>query len=111
MSALQEYRAETRAIRARLGAHCEQIGIRPPAVALRRYASLRWLESRWYLRAKMYDERTDLLDTLALRLRLDDLPAITPIVAPDLPDSLHKMSGPKCAPWAGQIVSAGMRDL
>lgn len=111
MSTLQEYRAQTRALRARLTEHCAGAGINPPALALRRYASLRWLESRWWLRDKMYNERKDLLEDLAFRLRLDKLQPGTPMVAPDLPDCLLPVCGLACRAWGGVECMAGMRDL
>lgn len=108
MSLLSEYREETRSLLARLRLHCEICGMRPPAVALRRYASLRWVESRWYLEKDMDQDRRDLLESLAAKLRLFDLRPDSPLCRPDLPDCTMPQDG---APWPDAPLMIGVRDL
>lgn len=109
---MREYRILVRSLLARLRAHCEQIGIRPPRRALLRYASLRFIESRWWLSDKLSDERRDLLDLLGSRLRLGEVQRGTPICLPDLPDSIaSEIDKSLLAPWGDSDLMISLRDL
>ena len=105
-------RLKVRALAGRLRTHCEQIGIAPPDIALRRYATLRYIESCWWLRDKMTADRQEVLDDLAERLRLDAPTRDTPICSPDLADSVwQRVSPASYAPWADNALMVSMRDL
>lgn len=76
---------------------------------MRRYASLRWIESRWYLEKDMEQDRRDLLETLAAKLRLFDIDPGSPLCVPDLPDCVMPA---KAAPWPDdEPLMIGVRDL
>lgn len=95
----------------RLRTHCDQLSIKPPTAALRRYATLRHLESCWWLASRMTEERRELLEELAERLRLDEPAQDTPLCSPDLADSIWQRIDPAhYARWAGPLMIS-MRDL
>lgn len=112
MTPLQDYREQTRALRARLRLHFEIVGRDPPEGVLRRYASLRYLQARWWLRARLDDFRADLLEDLAERMGLATLAPGTPLCLPDLPDSCATDDNAKCcAAWNGKVLLISIRDL
>lgn len=107
-----DMRPACRNLIARLRLHCAQIGIKPPAVALRRYASLRWLESQWYVRHRITRDRAEDAELLAYRLRLDKLERGTPLCGPDLADVVRPdVPDDVLAPWPDGPLMVGMRDL
>lgn len=105
-------RPHIRAVERRLSAHCQQLGIRPPPAALRRYALLRWIEACWWLADRLTPERADLLADLAERLRLDRPADDTPLCSPDLADCIWQTIDPaRYAPWGSNLLMVSMRDL
>lgn len=105
-------RNRCRALVTRLRTHCDQLGMRPPDAALRRYATLRHIESCWWMAGKMTEERRELLDELAERLRLDEPAPDTPLCSPDLADCIWQRIEPgRYARWGGQVLMISMRDL
>jgi len=105
-------RDRCRALMDRLRAHCDQLGMNPPDSALRRYATLRHIESCWWLAGKMTEERLELLEELAERLHLDTPAPGTTICSPDLADSIWRQVDPSAyARWDGQVLMISMRDL
>lgn len=111
-SPLSEYRALTRSLLGRLRQHCALIGINPPLWPMRRYASLRYIESRWWLRAKMTEERADDLEVLANRLRLVDTPVDSPLCLPDVATCVVNQINPaRLAPWGDEPLMLSVRDL
>lgn len=105
-------RPACRALLARLRQHCGVTGIKPPVIALRRYASLRFLESQWPLRARMTPARADVLEMLSYRLRLDKLERGTPLCGPDLANCVREsVADDVLAAWPDGPLMVGMRDL
>ena len=105
-------RATVRSLEARVSAHCQQVGINPPAAAIRRFALLRYIESAWWIAAKLDTERADLLEDLAFRLRLHEPHADTTLCLPDLPGCIVAASSPDAyAPWPDAPLCLSFRDL
>ena len=109
---IARYRSETAGLIARLRAHCEQIGINPPDRALRRYASLRYIEAHWWLASSVTADRLELLETLAFRLRLDRLERGTPLCGPDLANCVRGLVADSVlAAWPDAPLMDSLRDL
>ena len=109
---LARYRAETAGLVARLRAHCEQIGINPPDRALRRYASLRYIEAYWWLRDKLTDERAELLEDLSYRLRLPQVARGCALCLPDIAHCVRDLIDPRVlAPWPDEPLMVGIHEL
>ena len=105
-------RAACRGLIARLRRHCDNRGIKPPTIALRRFATLRWVESQWHLRDRMTVDRDETLEMLAYRLQLDRLERGTPLCGPDLPDCIHADADlAELAPWPDAPLMLGFRDM
>lgn len=105
-------RHAVRSLVGRLRAHCDQIGIRPPLRALRHYAVLRYLEATWWQRDKLTEDRADLLESYAYRLKLDSLRPGTPLCGPDLPDCVHGEADLSVlADWPDAPLMLSFRDL
>lgn len=105
-------RQTVRSLEQRVLAHCAHIGVNPPLAAVRRFALLRWIESRWYLADKLDTDRRDLLEDLAFRLRLHEPAPGTPLCTPDLPGCILEIAhAPAYAVWPDAPLCVSMRDL
>ena len=101
-----------RSLMARMRAHCDQIGIRPPDAALRHYALLRWLESCWWLAPKINPDRAEMLADFAYRLRLHELKRGTPLCLPDIAMAVRAEIDPAAlAPWPDEPLMVSVHEL
>lgn len=105
-------RPAARSLIARLEQHCAHVGINPPRYVLRRYATLRWLDAKWWLRARLDPDRHEVLADIAAGLRLDRLQRGTPLCLPDLPRCIRgSVDLAALADWPDAPLMVGMEDI
>jgi hypothetical protein len=105
-------RPSARSLIARLEQHCAQVGINPPRYVLRRYATLRWLDAKWWLHAKLDADRHEVLADIAAGLQLDRLQRGTPLCLPDLPRCIRdSVDLAALADWPDAPLMVGMEDI
>ena len=105
-------RPTVRSLESRVARHCAQLGVAAPLAAIRRFSTLRYVESAWWLAAKLDTERADLLEYLAFRLRLDQPHEDTPLCLPDLPCCIVSVAPLGAyAPWPDAPLCMSFRDL
>lgn len=88
-----------RGIEARVSEHCGLAGIAPPPAVVRRYAVVRAIESRWWLRGRLSVEALELAEEFGVRMGLCTPAAGSPLIWPDLLLALRE-SAPPCTAYA-----------